>query len=143
MLAEPQGQGILLIGQGQRARRQRNRLDLAAQRVQGGELLGGDLVPGQPGQAGVQGLGGVTERVGRPGGGRRRVIDLVGETRGERAQSDQRLSLPGRGLDGPRGAVQPWMRCLPNGNQVLTFWPSTAAGTRSTRPPTAPRPVAR
>ena len=35
----------------------------------------------------------------------------------------------------------PWMRCLPNGNQALTFSRSTAAGTR--RPARRPLPAGR
>ena len=37
--AEPQRQGILAVGEGQRALGHRVRLDLAAQRVEGGEPL--------------------------------------------------------------------------------------------------------
>ena len=46
------------------------------------------------------------EGVDRPGGGGGRVVDLVREAGGERAEGDQRLALPGRRLDGARGAVE-------------------------------------
>ena len=52
-------------------------------------------------------MAGVIERVDGPGGGRSRVVDLMRETSGERAQGDQGLPLPGRRLNGPGGVVQP------------------------------------
>jgi len=69
-------------------------------------LLGRDLALGEAAQGGQQGLACGLEGVGRPGGGGCRVVDLVRETGGERAEGDQGGALPRRRLDGARGVVQ-------------------------------------
>ena len=96
-----------MIGQGQRVQDRRLRLDFTAQRIERGELPGRDLALGEPAQGREQHLGCGLERVDRPGGGSRRVIDLMREAGGERAEGDQGLALPCRRLDGARGVVHP------------------------------------
>ena len=81
------------------------RLDLAAQRVERGELLGRDLALARAGRATTaasrrRSSSASTARVGRRG----RVVDLVGEAGGQRAERDQGLALPRRRLDRAGGA---------------------------------------
>jgi hypothetical protein len=104
---EPGREGLLAVGAGQRIRVRRPRLELTAQRVQGGELLGRELVAGQPASGGEQRRTRGLEGVDRPGGGGSRVVELVGEAGGEPAEGHERFALPGCRLDRACGVVQP------------------------------------
>jgi len=90
---QPGRQGVLLVGQVQRAPGRCLRLDLTAQRVQRGELPGRDLLIGEPGEGREQRLARRLQLVDRPDGGRRRVVDLVRQARRELAQRDESLTL--------------------------------------------------
>ena len=98
------------------------RLDLAAQRVERGELLGRDLVTGQPGQARTASVwqasssastareaaaAGLLTSCAKPAASVPRV------TRDSRCRAVASMDRAVR--------YSPWMRCLPNGNQALTF----------------------
>ena len=96
-----------MVGQRQRVQDRRRRLDLTAQRVKRGKLPGRDLVTGESAKGGEQRLALRLEGVDRPGGGSRRVVDLVRYAGGERAEGDEGLALPRRRLDGTCGAIQP------------------------------------
>ena len=85
-----------------------------------------------------------------PSGGRRPTgwrptpgVELVGEAGGERPQGDQGLALPGRRLDRSRGVVEALDEVPAEREPGVGRSRSAAAGTRSTRPAIAPRPVAR
>src|SRR5262249_15055444 len=100
-------QGGLEGGPGQRGRGLRPRPGLPAQRGERPEMLGGGLALGEAGGGGEQGLARRLGGRGRARGGGGRVVDLVREAGGERAEGDERLALPRRRLDGARGAVEP------------------------------------
>ena len=91
---KPRRQGVLAVGQDQRIMRRRGGLDLAAQGVERDELLGRDLFTGEPARTREQRLACGLQVVHRPGRGRCRVVDLVGEAGRELAQGDQGLALP-------------------------------------------------
>ena len=93
---QPGRQGVLLVGQVQRARGRRLRLDLTAQRVERGELPGRDLLIGEMGEGREQRLARGLQLVDRPGGGGGRVVDLVRQARRELAQRDEGITLPRR-----------------------------------------------
>src|SRR6266699_3590678 len=97
-----------MVGQGQRVLNCLLGLDLTAQLVERGELLGRDLVMGELAKGREQRLARGLEGVDRPSGGRCRVVDFVRETGGELAEGDERLTLPCRRLDRACGAVQPF-----------------------------------
>jgi hypothetical protein len=82
-------------------------LDLAAQGIERDELPSRNLFPRKPAKTGEQRLACGLEVVHRPGRGRRRIVDLVGEAGRELAQGDQELALPRGRLDGTRGLVKP------------------------------------
>ena len=128
---------------GQRVLDHRARLDLAAQRIELGELMreisSRASTLSEDSSVWQASSSASTAREAAAC----RVVDLMRETSGERAQGDQGLPLPGRRLNGPGGEYSIRIGSPPNGNQALTFSLSTSAGTRSTRPPVAPRPVAR
>ena len=106
LVSQP-AQSVLQVGQGQRVRGHRGTGDLLAQHVQRAELLGRDLVSGEPANRGQQRLARVLQRVDRADCGGRRIIDLVRQACSERAEGDQRLALPCSRLDGTRGPVEP------------------------------------
>ncbi len=110
---QPVGQGVLPVSDRQRVGAGRPALDLTAQRIEAAKLLGRDLLLGQPVEREQQRAAGTFEGVGGPTGRRGRVVELVGEAGGQGAEGDQRLTLPRRRLDAPRGPVQP-------GDQVPT-----------------------
>ena len=100
VVGQPVDSVVLAVGHAPAGRRRRPRLDLAPQRVERDELRGRDRPVGEPAErataASAQAL---LERVDRAGRGRGRVVDLVREPGGQRAERDQRLALPGRRLD--------------------------------------------
>ena len=77
MAGQPVRQSVLQVGQGQRVWPHRRTGDLLAQRVQRAQLLGRDLVNGEPADRCQQGLAGVLQRVDRAHGGGRRIVDLM------------------------------------------------------------------
>ena len=75
------------------------------------------------------------EGVDGAGRGRRRVVDLVGEPGGQRAQGDQGLALPRRRLDASaRCGRAPRSGGRRTGTRRRTARAAPSAGTRSTRP---------
>jgi hypothetical protein len=107
VLDEPVGELLLAVGHLERILQGRRRLDLLAQPVEGAELLGGHLFPRHAPERrqehAVHGGQLVSGARGRGG----RVVDLVRESRRERAERDERPTLTGRGLDGASRAVEP------------------------------------
>ena len=86
---EPRRERLLAVGAGQRIRVRRHGLDLTAQRVERGELRGRDLVVGEPAEGRQQRLDSGLESVDRSGRGGCRIVDLVREAGGERAEGDE------------------------------------------------------
>ena len=86
-----------------------------------------------------------SQRVDGAGRRRRRVVDLVGEPGGQRAERDQRLALAGRRLDARAPCWKSPLDQVPAEREPARRPARAAArrGTRSTRPAVAPRPVAR
>jgi len=104
--SQPGRDGVLVVGHHQRVQPRHAGLDLQAQVVEPAELRGRDVAVSETPECreqrrtcAVEG----TDRAGRRGG---RVVDLMCETGGERAEGDQRVALSRRGLDRARGAVQ-------------------------------------
>jgi hypothetical protein len=104
---EPRRERLLAVGADQRVRIRRRALDLTPQRVEGGELLGRKPNVGEPTQGRDQRRTGGFEGVDRPGGGGCRVVDLVREAGGERAEGDEGLALPCGRLDRACRVVEP------------------------------------
>ena len=117
---EPGGQGLLPVGDGERVDGRVDGLDLAAQRVEGGELLGGDVAARRAGRATPAAPCRWPRARRRRGRGRGRVVDLVGEAGGERARARPapRAAAPSPRCSGPSGR-SPAIRWMPKGNQAL------------------------
>ena len=73
--------------------------------VEGDELLGRHAVLGQLDEGREHVLAGSPQRLDGPQRGGRGVVDLVGQSGGERAQRHQRLALAGGGVDAADGLV--------------------------------------
>ena len=109
------------------------------------ELRGRDVAARRAGRSDDSSVRhGAVERVDRAGGGRGRVVDLVREPGGQRAERDQRLALPRGRLDRAGGAgTAPRSGARRTGTRRRPARAARRPARRSTRPSATPRPVAR
>ena len=134
---QPGRQRLLAVGQRPAGPSDRRpRLDLAAQRVERGELRGRDLALGEPAErrraaSGRRSSSASTARVAAAAG----LLISCASPAASVPERDQRLALPRGRLDAcARCGRAPRSRCPPNGNQASDSSRSASAGTRSTRP---------
>ena len=101
-LGQPVRQGVLAVRESHGIPR-RPRFELLTQRVEPGELIGGDRSRREPSEGRQHARIRLPEGVDRPRGRRSGVVELVGEPGGQGAEGGEGLLLPGHRLVVPGG----------------------------------------